>query len=155
MFISRAEYQKLVTAAAAAEHLQARLEDTKAIRLTLAELRAQSAKERERELKLTEQLAQLRSSFEWLTTHVNRLERERAELFARVLNLQLPAMSLEREPQPSISPNQVVGRPAEDSYENSIPALQAAGGLFEDVGDEAASRLGVGHDDMGNVKWTR
>lgn len=154
MFITRAEYRELLERgmkASAADTVAAQL---KKANETVAELREVVHEQHAMELSLTSQLSQLQSSFEWLTQHVNRLERERAELFARVLNLQLPAMTLEREKAPSISPSQVVGVPG-DSYENTIPALQAAGGLFEDVGDDAAARLGVGHDDMGNVKWTR
>lgn len=103
------------------------------------------------------QLGQLQSSFTWLTEHVNRLERERAELLARVLGVSFPAMTLEST-APTPTQSRIVGRPLEaddDSYAGSIPALQAVGALFEDVGDENAAQLGARHDSMGNVTWTK
>jgi len=104
----------------------------------------------------TAELAALRASFEWLTEHVNRLERERSELLARLMGVSLPAMSLGvREDVPTPTQTQVFGRAAEDEYGGSIPALQAVGALFEDVGDEHASQLGARHDAMGNVTWTK
>lgn len=105
------------------------------------------------------QLGQLQSSFTWLTEHVNRLERERAELMARVLAVSFPAMSIDRtgpaDAAPTPTQTRIVGRPVEDDYGNSIPALQAVGALFEDVGDEQAAALGARHDAMGNVTWTK
>lgn len=104
------------------------------------------------------QLGQLQSSFGWLTEHVNRLERERAELMARVLAVNFPAMTLDRTgatEAPTPTQSRILGRPAEDDYAGTIPALQAVGALFEDVGDEAASALGARHDSMGNVTWTK
>lgn len=103
------------------------------------------------------QLGQLQSSFTWLTEHVNRLERERAELLARVLGVSFPAMTLEST-APTPTQSRIVGRPLEadeDNYAGSIPALQAVGALFEDVGDEHAAQLGARHDSMGNVTWTK
>lgn len=154
MWITRAEYRELVDGAAAAKAAATIVPELKKANETVAELREVVHEQHASELRLMQQLSQLQSSFEWLTTHVNRLERERAELFARVLNLQLPAMTLERQKEESTSPSQIAGTPG-DSYENTIPALQAVGGLFEDVGDDAAARMGIQHDGMGNVKWTR
>lgn len=154
MWITRDEYRVLLTSAGDAKLLSLAQTELTGAKISLQETREELHESHANVLRLTEQLAQLRSSFEWLTNHVNRLERERAELFARVLNLQLPAMSLERQKEESVSPSQIAGTPG-DSYEDSIPALQAVGGLFEDVGDDAAAKMGIKHDDMGNVKWTR
>ncbi len=103
------------------------------------------------------QIAALRSSFEWLTEHVNRMEQERAALLSRVLGLTVPAMNIGREATDAPTPTQsrIVGRPAEDEYAGTIPALQAVGALFEDAGDEGAAALGAKHDAMGNVTWTK
>lgn len=107
-------------------------------------------------LSTTEQLAALRSTFAWLTEHVNRLERERAILFQRVLLLNVPAMELSRaqsEP-PTPGENRIVGKPIEDQYDHTVPGAQALS-IFEDVGDQTAALMGIQHDDMGNVRWTK
>lgn len=100
-----------------------------------------------------EALAALRATQAWLHEHVNRLEADRQALLARVLQVQVPAMHLSVAPEPTPTPQ---GSPEDqDAYASTIPALQAVGSLFEDVGDEAAAELGVGHDEHGNVIWRR
>ncbi len=47
-------------------------------------------------------------------------------------------------------------RPAPpDDYDASISALHAANVIFDDPGDDAAHKAGIGHDDLGNVTYAR
>lgn len=113
---------------------------------------------RERVAQLERQLATTQANFEWLSAHVNRLEAERSTLLSRVLHLQLPAPEIVRDhtaAPPTPTQNRIAGVPVEDDYANSIPALQAMQNAFEDMGDEAASALGIVHDRAGNVVHTR
>jgi exonuclease VII large subunit len=104
-----------------------------------------------------EQLAALRSTLTWMTEHVNRLEQDRQALFAKVLDVQLPALEVRvtrrAEAEAASAPTPGAGPEGQDEYAETIPALQAAGVLFEDVGDEAARQLGIEHDELGNVRW--
>lgn len=158
MWITKAEFRELVASAGSAR-VEKALEDALAAQRDRADHEAYEREKAAREVvALSEQLGQLQSSFTWLTEHVNRLERERAELMARVLAVNFPAMRLDRLEAPDApTPTQtrIVGRPAEDDYAGTIPALQAVGALFEDVGDEHAAALGARHDAMGNVTWTK
>lgn len=111
---------------------------------------------RERVVQLERQLATAQAHVDWLSAHVNRLEGERSTLLSRVLQIQLPAPEIVRDhAPPTPAQNRIAGVPIEDDYGNSIPALQASQNSFDDVGDEAASALGIVHDRMGNVVHTR
>jgi hypothetical protein len=105
---------------------------------------------------LTQQLAALRASFEWLTQHVNRLERERAVLLQRVLGVTLPVPEIGRASEPDrVGVATPPTAPTQPDYSTTIAGLQALGAAFEDVGDELAAQLGLRHDEFGNVRSTR
>lgn len=121
----------------------------------------QSARER-----LEREHAILQAQFEWLTTHVNRLEAERQVLLERVMGLTLPSPTFEyrRGASPVVSspPNKLSDAntppqnvPLTDEYATSIPALQVLGSTFEDVGDEQASALGISHGPAGDLQYRR
>lgn len=105
---------------------------------------------------LEQRLAVAQTNFDWLAAHVNRLEAERSQLLQRVLRIQLPAPEIVRDnPPPTPTQSRIAGVPVEDDYSNSIPALQAMQNAFDDLGDDAASTLGIIHDRLGNVVHTR
>ena len=72
----------------------------------------------------------------WQILRINQLEKERAILFGRVTNLPIPVPELVQNAIPS-----------------SIPLASDA--LFEDMGDAAAKRAGIDHDDEGVVRYTQ
>jgi len=136
------------------------------------------AAERERVVVLTERVVQLErqygghvSTIEWLRQHVNRLEVERGILTQRILQTPLPIPELAREPVPTPEGQPLVrdedappgerlaGMPVAPVIhgvpEDSIAASQLAGLSFEDMGDDAAGRLGVQHDAAGQVVYTK
>ncbi len=111
--------------------------------------------------------ARLTGQLEWFAQHVNELKVERAALFERVLEIQLPVMQIARvsaevgpaaatpaDQPPRISPEQmraqftrVIAPPPPSGIPNAIgEAVRGAyepDALFEDVGDERAARLGL------------
>lgn len=110
---------------------------------------------------LRRELAIRQQNVDWLTSHVNRLELERAELLKRVLNITLPVPVIAREPEshPELAHALGLGQPIPERPrpEGEDPGVAAAAmGLssFEDMGDTLAERLGVGHDSAGNVKYS-
>jgi hypothetical protein len=110
---------------------------------------------------LQRELAIRQQNVDWLTSHVNRLELERAELLKRVLNLSLPVPVITREAtdHPDLARAIGLGRPipetARPEGEDAGVAAAALGlSSFEDMGDTLAERLGVRHDDAGNVKYS-
>lgn len=105
---------------------------------------------------LTQQLTVAQTNFDWLAAHVNRLEAERSQLLSRVLAISFPAPEIVRDtPPPTPTQSRFAGVPVEDEYANSIPAVQAMQNAFDDIGDEAASTLGIIHDRQGHVVHTR
>lgn len=105
---------------------------------------------------LEARLAAHLAHMDWLMAHVNRLEQERAVLFQRTLNLQMPVPEILRMQSQAPTPSQGLGRnvAVEDDYGQTIPGVQAMG-AFDDIGDEAARVLGITHDRQGQVAYTR
>jgi hypothetical protein len=89
-------------------------------------------------------LAALQSTLDWMTTHLNQVERERAELFAKVTGVgtAVPVIRTERSPLHST--------PA--PVETPDGVLSGMSALFEDMGDESATRLGVHLDSDGVLR---
>lgn len=123
--------------------------------------------------------ARLQAHFDWLASHVNELKIERAALLERCIGIQLGAVPIiTREPTgalPGADPAYVpiAGKlpnigdilnkarelvdeghktPAE---QESLVAAELGGINFEDMGDEAAARAGVTHDETGRVIYAR
>ncbi len=80
-----------------------------------------------------EQLVVAQNNFEWARVRLNAVEAERAELLRALVKLPIYPVSIERETTPeSVSP---AGVPLTVGFD------------FEDVGDDAARRMGIDHDD--------
>jgi len=99
-------------------------------------------------------------NFDWLATHVNRLEVERAMLIQRLLSVGLAVPTITREDAPPTArpgmgePLRAEDRPTNEEPGMALAAMQA--GSFEDMGDAAAERFGVVHDNAtGTVRYTR
>ncbi len=97
-------------------------------------------------------LSAMQATQDWLTSHVNRLEHERGLLTQARLGLTFPVPLIEREEPhaPGVDPGAIRGVP-----EDSIPLAQMMAATMEDVGDDQARALGIKHDEMGNVEYTR
>lgn len=116
---------------------------------------------------------------EWLAAQVTQLEKERAVLLERVLNVELPTRevgveardipirgaitpdmlkglysTLPKPPAPDVAPGQVF-KPATEMPTAAIGDAQAAAALFEDVGDEIAEKLGLDWDAEGQLISSR
>jgi hypothetical protein len=133
------------------------------------DLACQLAAEHARTSELTRQLALANANFDWLRVHVNELKIERAELY-RKLGYLVPVAEIARTEAASAAlPN------ADDGYTPTRPALgdllakardivtgapdrgMSEGGelSFEDMGDDAARRAHLTHDDEGHLLVTR
>ena len=112
-------------------------------------------RERERSIVLRVRIQQLETTQEWLREHVNRLEQDRRILTETRLGLLLPQPTIERvEPAdtqttaPGIDPGSVHGTP-----DDSIPLAQMMSAALEDMGDDAAGRMGIAHDPQGMLVY--
>jgi len=86
---------------------------------------------------LRAQLASAQTTVDWLRTRVNQLEKERAVLLREVTHLNIPI--------PEIAP-------AGPAMSAAVPpSLQMPN--FEDMGDDAAGRLGITHNDAGELEY--
>jgi hypothetical protein len=118
--------------------------------------------------------ARLSASCDYLAAQVTKLEGERAILLERLLGIQLPVFHVERQetapspadvltpealarlaPRFAPAPEGAVGqiyRPpmAKDVQEADVDAAMA---LFEDLGDERATKLGISHTEDGQVVY--
>ena len=90
------------------------------------------------------QAAAMAANQEWLRTRVNQLEQERAQLVARVLQVPVnvphiqpirPSSPLDARPDPK-GPSQA-----------DVLAQAGAIGMFEDIGDDLAEKLGIFNDE--------
>lgn len=124
----------------------------------------QLSEARESILKLERMEAGHTSTIEWLRTHVNRLEAERGILTAERLHVALPVPSIERDtpPRRSDDPPQgevVHGLPVDPVTkglpEDAIAIAQLLGANLDDIGDDAAGRMGIEHDAAGHVVYNR
>jgi hypothetical protein len=97
------------------------------------------AREREKSAETTKRADLAQNNFEWARLRLNQVEQERSTLLASMLKAPIGALEIERR----LTPAEGAGMP-------HIPDA-----LFEDVGDEAASQLGVEHDDLGVVTEAR
>lgn len=103
---------------------------------------------------LSRELAIKQQNVDWLTQHVNRLEVERAELIARVLDLRFPVPMITRD-LPPVGMGRAIpetDRPAGEPV--GVAAASLGLSTFEDVGDDLAAHLGIGHDLAGNVRFS-
>lgn len=87
---------------------------------------------------LQQQKAKDDITIDWLRNRVNALEKERAILWQRASGIALPTPEIE------ISKPRAVKQPDF----NTLPS-------FEDPGDDEAKRLGIQHDDMGELIYAK
>lgn len=83
-------------------------------------------------------------NFEWMRVRVNQLERERAVLLQRALEVPIEAPELLRDDPRPLPPQEIVRA-------NGLPNL--AGIDFEDIGDELAQSHGILHDEEGRIRY--
>lgn len=124
--------------------------------------------------------ARLKASCDWLAEHCNQLQRERAVLLDRVLQVQIPIMEIAREERPmpprldpELTPEVLksmaarfapppdaergtVFKPASDGDRVDVAEkeAQAAMSIFEDMGDERAAKAGVSWDEKGELTYS-
>lgn len=125
----------------------------------------QLSEARESILKLERMEAGHTATIEWLRSHVNRLEVERGVLTSERLRVNYPVPSLEREPPSSSRTDAtpqgevVAGLPVDPVThgvpEDAIAVAQLLGSIMEDMGDDAAGRMGIKHDAAGQVVYNR
>lgn len=84
---------------------------------------------------------------DWLRLRVNQLERERAQLLQRALQLPIEAPELLREEPARLAP------PSTQDLLRANGVPQIAGLDFDDIGDELAESLGIGHDSEGRIRY--
>lgn len=82
------------------------------------------------------QLAIAQNNFEWARLRLNQIEAERSALLSALTKVPIAPMVIER---------------ADQIQDDALP--QAVGFDFEDVGDDAARRMGIDHDVRGAVKY--
>lgn len=87
-----------------------------------------------------EQLAIAQNNFEWARVRLNAVEAERAELLRALVKIPLYPVSIDREPAPT-----------PEATPAGVPL--SLGFDFEDVGDDAARRMGIDHDEAGGTKY--
>jgi hypothetical protein len=102
---------------------------------------------------LKARLASMQATQDWLTSHVNRLEHERQILVQARLGLSMPMPIIERqepgvETPPGTDPGSVHGMPDE-----SVAFSQMLASGLDDVGDDQAARMGIGHDAQGMLVY--
>jgi hypothetical protein len=81
--------------------------------------------------------ARLHATLDWLKMLTNRSEQERAQLLYNYTGVKVPVAEIARE------------EPAKSPLEGQVNA-----GLFNDMGDEEAARLGIGWDDKGELAYS-
>ena len=110
-------------------------------------------RERQKTTDLTAQLAGLRATQDWLTTHVNRLENERSLLTQARLGMTFAVPEILKASEHSSAG---VDEPASRGWpKDSIPLAQLMAASMEDPGDDVAGMLGVKHDAHGHLEFTR
>lgn len=98
--------------------------------------------------RLQREAVEYKTLAEWFRLRVNQLERERALLLQRALQLPIEAPELLRE-----EPARPLAPPTTHDlvHGNGLPHL--AGVDFEDVGDDLAASLGIHHDSEGRIRY--
>ena len=115
----------------------------------------------------------LGSSCDWLAEYVNTLQQERSILLERVLEVQIPVMSIARDTREvpardspltpeglrqmaaKYAPPMAKGEVYQPKKSAAEGEAEAAMALFEDVGDETADKLGIAWTDNGEIAQTR
>jgi hypothetical protein len=113
-------------------------------------------RERTKSDMLSSRLSAMTATQDWLMEHVNRLEHERGILIEARLGLVFPVPSIERAERPGvetptppgIDPGSVHGTP-----DDSIPLAQMLASSMDDMGDDAAGRMGIAHDAQGMLVY--
>ena len=101
------------------------------------DLRLAEANQRGVATTLKEEVISLRSTLDWMRVRLTQLEHERAVLISNYMGITVTAPRFEKAPQTS-------------DFNHPLQALPS----FEDVGDEEAARLGVGHNPDGTLRYT-
>jgi hypothetical protein len=149
MWVGSDRFWKMVEAIAIANERVRELEKLLAAqRTTFAAAVAHTEKEGHAALASAhEKIAAMQSTQDWLMLHVNRLENERRLLTEQRLHVSMPMPVIERdEPEPDL----VHGVP-----HDALPLAQVMTASLEDVGDELARRLGIEHDEAGQIRYTQ
>ena len=111
-----------------------------------------------------QQRAVSQANLEWLASHVNAVEQNRAMLEARLLNTNPVHMQIDtsklredrHQPTTTRVDGEMAGTPELDQPVEEMPEfLKGQQSIFEDIGDEAARRLGLSHDSAGAVVTAR
>lgn len=97
------------------------------------DLRMEWVKAHEEASALNKANAQLNAHIEWMRVRLTQLEFERAQLIQRYMGVVIPTPSFEQPAANAIDPNQTID--------------------FQDIGDKEASRLGIGWNPDGTLKF--
>jgi len=116
-------------------------------RRTYEALVVELAEQRTKREAAEKQLGLTQQTLEWLRVQVNTLQYERASLLARVTGAPVMVPTLRSDDSSPISPP--VGQPKvpTDQFFNQLASL------FEDPGDDLASKSGITHDETGAVVY--
>jgi len=116
-------------------------------RRTYEALVVELAEQRTKREAAEKQLGLTQQTLEWLRVQVNTLQYERASLLARVTGAPVMVPTLRHDDSSPISPP--VGQPKvpTDQFFNQLASL------FEDPGDDLASKSGITHDETGAVVY--
>jgi hypothetical protein len=112
-------------------------------------------------------VAVLEANCQWLQDHVNAIRVERGVLFERVTGLRFPIEQIHDTPRPTEALKEIAARlpvsglplPAPNPNLVGTPATEAAPfrdvnpGVFEDMGDLSARKVGAAHADDGQVVY--
>lgn len=94
------------------------------------------------------------ATIEWLRTHVNRLETERALLMQTVYHVPLGSFEIAKNPVNDTKPG--IGVPANDEEnEGRLGILTDHQALLEDMGDDEAGRQGIRLEPDGVAVYTK
>jgi hypothetical protein len=103
-------------------------------RKTYDDQRLDNAKAQTEARVLSEQNRALQVTLDWFRVRITQLEMERAQLLFNYTGVKVPTPTIQRAPEGDIA-----------------RALQAVQG-FQDIGDDAAQRLGIGWNPDGTLK---
>jgi hypothetical protein len=105
---------------------------------------------------LTGETAHHEATIEWMRTHINRLEMERALLMQTVYHAPLGSFEIERQPVNAAKPEGIVGVPAQDDTDDGrLGILTDHQALLEDMGDHEAGRQGIKLEADGTAVYTK
>jgi|PlaIllAssembly_1097288.scaffolds.fasta_scaffold120616_2 hypothetical protein len=108
-----------------------------------------SALQAEKVKTLVGENAKLEATVEWMRTHINRLEEERALLLQTVYHAPVGRVEIDR--QIRFEAPAVTGAPLTE--EDPVQMLATSQALLEDVGDDVAARMGIKHNEDGSLKY--